>query len=155
MLALTKKTEYALIAVCHLARVGQQVVSARDIATRYAVRLPLLMNVMKTLNQRGLLRSLRGANGGYRLAVAPAEISLSRLIEAVEGPARLVHCVPPLDAAAHQCELVGSCPIRLPLFTIHARLNSFLAHTSVADIAFDASFGRRDESEHSLKVLAQ
>ena len=54
MLALTKKTEYALIALCHLAHAGaEEVVSARDIAVRHGVPLPLLMNVLKCLNQKG------------------------------------------------------------------------------------------------------
>ena len=95
MLTLTKKTEYALIAACHLANVGQEVVSARDMAETYGVRLPLLMNVLKKLNQHGILRSVRGARGGYALAVGPKQVSLSRLIEAVEGPPRLVKCALP------------------------------------------------------------
>ncbi|MEW6250870.1 MAG: Rrf2 family transcriptional regulator, partial [Planctomycetota bacterium] len=61
MLTLTRKTEYALIAVCHLTRVGQKVVSARDIAEEHSVPLPLLMNVLKRLNRTGHVNSVRGA----------------------------------------------------------------------------------------------
>ena len=82
MLSLTKKTEYALIACCYLARVNRGVVSARDIAQQHSVRVPLLMNVLKVLNQRGLLKSARGARGGYTLAVPADELSLARVIEA-------------------------------------------------------------------------
>ncbi|MFO0840110.1 MAG: Rrf2 family transcriptional regulator [Phycisphaerae bacterium] len=155
MLALTKKTEYALIALCHLARESGQIVSARDIATRYSVRLPLMMNVMKTLNQRGLLRSIRGANGGYQLAAAADRVSLADLFEAVEGPARLVHCAPPVEKSDRHCELVGCCPVRAPLHGIHRKLQSFLGETTVADVAFDAGFGRPDVPDSSLRVLAR
>ena len=68
MLTLTKKTEYALIAACHLANVGQEVVSARDMAETYGVRLPLLMNVLKKLNHAGL--ALPADRGGRRAAAA-------------------------------------------------------------------------------------
>src|SRR5262245_55281119 len=98
MLALTKRTEYALIALCHLAR-QPETVSARDLAHRYAVRLPLLMNVLKTLNHNGLVRSVRGAHGGYRLAVPADKLSLARVAEAIEGPMRLVKCVSALPDA--------------------------------------------------------
>ena len=139
MLTLTKKTEYALIAACHLATVDQKVVSARDIAEYYGVRLPLLMNVLKSLNQYGLLRSVRGARGGYALAMGPKQISLSKLIEAVEGPPRLVKCALP-QPDDPPCELSGACPVRAPMAKVHRMFGSFLKGITVADIAFDSRF---------------
>src|SRR5262245_7205595 len=114
MLALTKKTEYALIALCHLSRSGEDLVSARDIADRHMAKLPLMMNVLKLLNQKGLLRSVRGASGGYRLGEVPDRITLARLIEAVEGPVRLVRCIshPEAGDGDRGCELIGTCPVR-------------------------------------------
>ena len=111
MLTLTRKTEYGLIAVCHLAQVGDKVVSARDIAGEHNVPLPLLMNVLKRLNRTGYVRSVRGAHGGYVLAVAPEQFSLADLIEAVEGPVHLVRCVNS-SKGARKCDLSGECFIR-------------------------------------------
>jgi len=143
MLTLTKKTEYALIATCHLAHSGSQVVSARDMAKEYGVRLPLLMNVLKTLNQRGILRSVRGARGGYRLAIGPKDITLSRLIEAVEGMPRLTRCAAPRPGDEEPCELMGRCPVRSPLGKVHRVFGRFLRDVTVADLAFDENFGGR------------
>ena len=148
MLTLTKKTEYALVAACHMATIGQKVISARDISELYGVRLPLLMNVLKSLNQAGLLRSVRGARGGYTLAMPPKQISLSLLIEAVEGPPRLVKCALPQPDDPF-CELGDAgCPLRGPMGKIHKMFGSFLKGITVADIAFDTKFvGRRQASQ--------
>ena len=146
MLALTKRTEYALIALCHLARQPDETVSARDLAHRYAVRLPLLMNVLKTLNQNGLVRSVRGAHGGYRLAMPPEKLSLARVAEAIEGPMRLVKCVSALPDADSSCELIGTCPVRQPVLRVHEHLAQFLAGVTIAELAFDEQYGRRGGS---------
>ncbi len=146
MLTLTKKTEYAMIATCHLARSGQGVVSARGMAELYRMRLPLLMNVLKMLNQRGILSSVRGARGGYTLAVGPKKITLSRLIEAVEGPPRLVKCAAP-QPDDNPCELRGSCPVSPPLGKIHRLFGGFLRGVTIADVAFDESYRGRKPKE--------
>lgn len=146
MLSLTRKTEYALIAVCHLARGGQQVVSARDIAEQHHVPLPLLMNVLKKLNRAGYVNSVRGARGGYVLAVSPDEFSLADLIEAVEGPVHLVRCANP-DSNGRRCEIRGTCPVRRSVVKVHSQLRKFLEGVSIAEMAFD--------EEHPRVVFAE
>lgn len=157
MLTLTKKTEYALIAVCHLANASDQVVSARDMARMYRVRLPLLMNVLKKLNQSGLLNSVRGARGGYTLAKPPTEISLSELIEGVEGSPKFVRCATAISKEDVPCDLLDSCPVRPPLVKIHGHFGRFLRGVSIADLAFDESYrGERGNGKKApLKVIAQ
>ncbi len=145
MLTLTKKTEYALIAACHLVHADQGVVSARDISEHYGVRLPLLMNVLKLLNQGGILRSERGARGGYALAMDPEEITLADVIQAVEGPARLVRCAKPQPTDRH-CELSGHCPLSGPLVKIDRLFTGFLDQVTIAELAFDEHYaGVRDD----------
>ena len=134
MLTLTRKTEYGLIAVCHLAQVGDKVVSARDIAGEHNVPLPLLMNVLKRLNRTGYVRSVRGAHGGYVLAVAPEQFSLADLIEAVEGPVHLVRCVNS-SKGARKCDLSGECFIRHSVVKVHDRLRKFFGAVTIADLA--------------------
>lgn len=152
MLSLTKKTEYALIALCHLARTEESVVSARDIAAKYGVPLPLLMNVLKTLHQSGQVQSARGAHGGYRLAMPADQIKLVDLVEAIDGPVRLVRCVTPLPAGEEGCELTRTCPIRRPVNRLHEQLRNFLAGVTIADLAFDSCCAA-DATFQPLKVL--
>jgi Rrf2 family protein len=153
MFTLTKKTEYAMIATCHLAHVGQKVVSARDMARSHKLRLPLLMNVLKSLHRHGLLRSVRGARGGYTLAVGPKSITFARLIEAVEGPPRLVRCAAP-QPADPPCELRGKCPVSQPLGKVHGHFAQFLKGVTVADVAFDETYrGRPPKDSRTAAAL--
>ncbi len=146
MLSLTKKTEYGLIALCHLARQGNVLNSAREIAERQGVPLPLLMNVLKQLHQAGILQSMRGAAGGYALARDPKDVTLDQVIEAIEGPVRLIQCVDrssPHDdgklngTAAHEpvCDLENCCLIRGPLQKLHEQLMRFLEQVTLAEMA--------------------
>lgn len=139
MLAFTRKTDYALIALTHLAQHPDQCNSAREIASRYGVPLPLLMNILKQMNQRGLAQSIRGPRGGYRLALPPEKISLNDIIGAVEGPVQLVQCV---DWYQHKargkiktgCDLMAACPVRPTIHRVHARLVEFLSGVTLADV---------------------
>jgi len=139
MLAFTRKTDYALIALTHLAQHPQESNSAREIASRYGVPLPLLMNILKQMTQQGLAQSARGPRGGYRLATTPDKISLNDIIRAVEGPVQLVQCV---DWYQHKargklktgCDLMAACPVRPTIHRVHARLVEFLSGVTLADV---------------------
>ena len=155
MLSLTRRAEYALIAVCHLARGDGQVVSARELARRYELSRPLLTNALKLLTRGGLVRSERGPRGGYALGVAPDAITLERLIEVVEGPVRLVRCVEPLAESESECGLLASCPIRHPVRKVHEKLGAFLRCVTVADLAFDDEFVERACPERGLRVVSK
>ncbi|MCK4342427.1 MAG: Rrf2 family transcriptional regulator [Phycisphaerae bacterium] len=150
MLSLTRKTEYALIAVCHLAHVGQKVVSAREIAEQHGMPLPLLMNVLKKLNRTGHVRSIRGARGGYVLAVSPEEFTLDALIEAVEGPVHLVRCTN-ADINGRKCTLANPCPIRKSVRKVHELLRELLNRITVADFAYVEP----EAAQSSAKAVAQ
>lgn len=154
MLTMTKKSEYALIAACHLARHAGKVVSARDIASAYTLRLPLLMNVLKVLNQQGVLRSVRGAHGGYALVGTPDKLSLARLIEAVDGPMKLVRCVSNGPLSFPHCELTCTCPVRSPLQRVHDSLQRFLGRVTIAEIALERTFDA-DAASQQIGVMAQ
>jgi len=153
MLALTKRTEYALIALHYMIELGAVAdsgnpgkvnpASAREIAGRYGVPLPLLMNILKKLAGEHVLVSVRGAKGGYVLASDPRRISLQKLIEAVEGPVEMVECacederlatMEPGTTIAYNCKLSQTCPIKRPLQILHDRLTAFLKTTSIFDV---------------------
>ena len=67
MLCLSRKTEYALLALGYLAERPGRIVGARDLAVAYALPTALLMNILKTLQQHRLLVSRRGMRGGYQV----------------------------------------------------------------------------------------
>ena len=155
MFALTKKTDYALIALCHMAQRPGEVCTAREIAVQFNMPPALLMNVLKTLNQHGFIRSIRGAKGGYVLAQPADQISLSAIIVAVEGPIRFVQCASGREAPANGCGLAESCPVTKPINKVHDKLNAFLKQVTLAQIAFDDEYGDANRDCLRMNALAK
>ena len=138
MVALTRKTDYALVALAYLARWEQGCVSARDISDRVRIPLPMLMGILNQLARQGLVISTRGVKGGYRLARGPEQITLAQLIDAVEGPVRLTMCCTGDDERAmSECELEAVCDVKQPLQAVQRRLEAFLNEVRLADIAWN------------------
>lgn len=147
MLVLSRRTEYAIIAACCLARSPERMLSARQIAERCSLRLPLLMNVLKALHNAGVLLSTRGVNGGYCLADEPAGISVARVIAAVDGPAQLVRCEEPATAGPRRafsrpraCDLLATCPIRRPMQKMQRLFERLMTDATIGTLAFDDGF---------------
>jgi len=138
MLALTKKTDYALIALSYLAKRAEGVMSARELATASRVPLPILTNILKTLARACMVASERGSAGGYSLAKPAESISLHELITAIEGPVHFVQCVS-AGAESHRnpCELEPCCSIRQPAHRVHGRLKEFLESVTLAELVDD------------------
>lgn len=143
MLSLTRKTDYGLVALAGLARAAPAKLSAREIADESGVPLSLLMNILTELARHGIVESTRGAKGGYRLAQSPEEISLTQLIEALEGPVRLTVCCHGDEAAPEarmdpaECDLEESCPIKTPVRKVQLILQRFLDEVTLAHILCD------------------
>ena len=138
MLTLTKRTDYALNAVLHLSRRPGEVTSAREIAERYRLPLPILTNILKSLTRAGLVTSTRGARGGYQLARDPANVSLHDLIAAIEGPYQFVQCLgtdengePKEDVCVRQ----SHCPVRGPVRRVHEKVKALLETVTMAELA--------------------
>ena len=74
MLRLSKKADYALIAMKHLSLRGDGSSSAREIASLYDIPIELLAKILQRLVRGGLLASHQGTRGGYQLARVPAQI---------------------------------------------------------------------------------
>ncbi len=138
MLSLTRKADYALVAMADLARKRPSTVSAGDMANRLGMPFPLLQGILTHLRHNGLVVSTRGVQGGYRLSKRPEEITLGELINAVEGNFRLTPCchddsIDPADA----CKLEQLCAIRGPVRKVHRILERCLNQVTVAQLAYD------------------
>lgn len=135
MLALTKKTDYALIALSHLAKSEDSVVSARTLAEASGIPFSILTNIMKELAHASIVKSERGPRGGYTLARPSDAISLHELITTIEGPFQFVQCIfSDSEESKRSCELTASCPIRTPAYKIHQHFRRFLENVSLAEI---------------------
>ena len=137
MLTLTRKADYALVAMADLAHRAPGRVSAREMARSIRVPLPVLTNILHQLLHKGLVTSTMGSKGGYSLARRPEQISLAEMIDAIEGPFRLtVCCSTECDSERERCELERECSIKEPVRRVHTSLRQFLSGVTLAQIAF-------------------
>jgi Rrf2 family protein len=131
MLRLSKKADYALMAMKHLAaKQDQASCSAREIAEAYQIPLELLAKVLQRLVRSRLLLSVQGTRGGYRLSRSPNAIPVADVIQAVDGPLTVTAC----SDDDHDCEQFSKCSIRDPLWKIRGRIIEALTSVSVADL---------------------
>jgi Rrf2 family protein len=131
MLRLSKKADYALMAMKHLAiRQDAASCSAREIAEAYEIPLELLAKVLQRLVRSRLLQSVQGTRGGYRLGRPAGTIPVADVIQAVDGPLTVTAC----SDDDHNCEQFSKCSIRDPLWKIRGRILETLSTVSVADL---------------------
>ena len=134
MLCLTRKTDYALIALGYLAERQDRVVSALEIARAFALPEALLMNILKSLQGDGILQSTRGKRGGYRIAGDLDEISLYELIRVLEGKVE-----PGCDH--EEASVIGRRGWKpAPIRAIQTKMMQFLRDMTLADLVLP---GRR------------
>jgi FeS assembly SUF system regulator len=137
MLRLSKKADYALIAMKHLARKqGNSSVStsARDIAERYDIPIELMAKVLQRLVRTGLLVSTQGTRGGYMLSRSSGSISVADVIQAIDGPFTVTAC----STDKHDCEQYSKCNVRGPLWQIRERIVATLGTVSIAEMAAES-----------------
>jgi Rrf2 family protein len=133
MLRLSKKSDYALISMKHLAMRPDASSSAREISESYDIPLELLAKVLQRLVRSRLLVSVQGTRGGYRLGRQAAQISVADVIQAVDGPVTVTAC----STDDHNCDQYVKCSIRDPLWKIKNRILDALNTVSVAEMAAD------------------
>ncbi len=134
MLRLSKKADYALIAMKHLALRGDASSSAREIAEAYNIPIELMAKVLQRLVRRGLLASHQGTRGGYELARRPGMISVADVIQAIEGPVAVTAC----SSDDGQCDQFSKCNVRDPLYKVRERILTALGECTIAELATDA-----------------
>lgn len=148
MLSLTKKTDYALVALAYLSLHRQEgaAVSARDIAEHFGIPLPILMNVLKELAKARLVTSARGMSGGYTLAAAPEQVTLLEVVTAMEGPVRLARCVNDLPVMGQECPIACRCGIQQAIHGLHEKIHGFLHQMTLADLMQQSPQGAGQEA---------
>jgi len=134
MLRLSKKADYALMAMKHLAtRPDAPSASAREIAEQYDIPIELMAKVLQRLVRTGLLVSTQGTRGGYTLSRPSALISVADVVEAIDGPFTVTAC----SSDKHDCDQYGKCSVRGPLWQIRERIVQTLGMVTLADMASD------------------
>jgi FeS assembly SUF system regulator len=106
---MSRLTDYGVIVMSYMAADPEATHNAAEVAAGTFLRPPTVSKLMRLLAKRGLLESQRGVKGGYRLARPPREISLARIIDALEGPVGITVCTGPVRS---DCIHESVCPSR-------------------------------------------
>lgn len=156
MLKLTKKADYGLIALKHLAVAGRgRSVSTKEVADAYHIPLPILSKVLQRLAREGFLVSEQGTNGGYRLSRDPHLITALEVIRAIDGPILLTSC---FTAHGTECDQSDNCTVREPLRKVHQGILTLLDSISISELGAGdepppAARGHKAEQHLPIPVL--
>ena len=133
MLRFSKKVEYAIIALLHVAAIqDQHLTTARELSRRYNIPLELMGKVLQSLTRAGLILSVQGIKGGYKLNKALASITVNEVLIAVEGRLKLVGCLS--QRPPNHCEQQIHCTIKNPMEIIQSRMERLFENLKLQEI---------------------
>lgn len=133
MLKLSKKVEYAILAMQYMA-MKDDLVTAKQIASDNNLSFEFLAKSLQCLNKKGLINSVQGIKGGYNLAKNPKSITVADVIKAMDQKAALVDCTIHLDADNEDCERVDFCILKNPMMHLQSKINSILRKTTIYEL---------------------
>ena len=129
---ISTKGRYALRIMIDLAQHdGDMPVSVREIAQRQDISGKYMEQIISVLTRASLLRSVRGAQGGFHLAKAPEEITVGMILRATEGDLAPAECV--LDGA-HHCDRRGACPSRTVFSKVYSDINEVIDGVTLLEL---------------------
>ena len=133
MLQLSKKVEYGLIALRHMAmKLPGQVYTAKEIAREYDIPYELLAKILQKLARAGMVTSTQGVKGGYALARKPSELSVAKVMRVIEEEKPMIaECY---VEGPESCSIFDVCTIRKPLGKVQRNLNILFDRMTIEQI---------------------
>jgi Rrf2 family protein len=140
---LSLSTEYAIHSLFYLAMQDKaKLTLVSDVAKAQNISESYLAKVFQTLSKAGLIKSYRGAKGGYLLAKEPNKISLRKIVETMEGNSPIYIC----DDHKRKCNLLGDCLISHVMTEAEEKMFEVLDQTSLADLLTNLNYEKSDNS---------
>jgi Rrf2 family transcriptional regulator, cysteine metabolism repressor len=130
MRLMTKNADYAITALCTLARQPGRMLTAGALARELKISHAFLRKLFQLLERRGVVNSRKGRGGGFALAAPPDRITLSAVMEAVQGPVTVGDCL----VRRKVCPRVAHCVLRRKLQGIEQRLVGELNALTIASL---------------------
>ena len=132
MMKFSKKVEYALIALIHIAKKSKgELTTTRELSDKFSISLELMGKILQSLVKNGLVVSVQGVKGGYYVARPMDQINMSTVITAIDGPIALTDCM--VKGNAEKCERSRNCLIRSSMEDIQEKLVNMLDQISLRD----------------------
>lgn len=130
MRLISRNTDYAVKALCYIARHKNQVISVSELVNNLKIPRPFLRKILQILNKKSLLKSYRGKGGGFILALSPDKIFLVNLIEIFQGMVKLNECF----LNKRVCPDVRSCELKGKIEKIEQNVISELNAVTIASL---------------------
>ena len=130
MLKITKKVEYALIAMRHLQENKEKLVPVSEISSYYGIPKEILAKTLQKLASSDIIESFKGPNGGYKASKKIESTTLNHFFEILEGPTAIMDCY--FEAG---CDHLNSCNIRTPINKINDSIRNLFDNLTIADIS--------------------
>ena len=129
MLKLTRKLEYALIALRHMQMKGDTLSSTKEIADMYTIPREILAKTLQQMARLKYIDAVQGPKGGYRIDNVLSKINLTQFVEEMEGPLEMVECNINSD-----CIQINTCNIRMPINKINQNIRSIFNKINITEI---------------------
>lgn len=126
-----KKTEYGLMMTTLLARAGQDKLVSVAEMQKYGLPRSFLVKIARDLIKAKIIRAKEGRGGGYSLALPPESVTLTTVVEAIEGEVATAAC---LVHGAKKCPLQDKCPHRSIMQKLTVELGTVLSKYSLTDL---------------------
>ena len=129
MLKLTRKLEYALIALRHMQMKGDILSTTKEISDMYTIPRELLAKTMQQMARLKYIDAVQGPLGGYHIDKVLEKINLTQFVESMEGPLEMVECNINSD-----CIQLNTCNIRMPINKINQNIRAIFNNINITDI---------------------
>jgi FeS assembly SUF system regulator len=147
-----KLTDYATVVLANLAQEPARHRAAAELAERTRLTRPTVSKVLKGLQRAGLVISSRGAQGGYRLARAPVDITAAQILDVFEGPIAITEC----SSASSQCGIERLCRVGGAWQRINAAIRRALEDVTLQQLAgLDVPPGRGASVHFNFDIRRQ
>lgn len=130
MKLITRDTDYAIRALCFIAQSKERTVSVTKLVKELRIPRPFLRKLLQILNKKGVLVSLKGQGGGFRLGLAPEKIFIVDVMEVFQGPLTLNECI----FKKRICPDRSSCLLKYKLDGIERKVVSELKAINIASL---------------------
>ncbi|MBP7722573.1 MAG: SUF system Fe-S cluster assembly regulator [Alphaproteobacteria bacterium] len=131
MIKVSKMADYAVVVLAALARSDDALMTASGVSAKTGLPEPTVAKVLKLLSRGNFLDSVRGATGGYKLAMPPEKISVAKIITAVDGPISLTSCV---DDTDQSCGYSNRCAVKGRWNGVNYAVRGALESVTLADM---------------------
>ena len=134
MIKVSRLADYGVVILAFLS--GQNLMTAAGVSEETGFPEPTVAKVLKLLAKSGLLLSVRGASGGYKLVKPAAEVTVAEVVMAVDGPVSLTACV---EGSRASCDYASCCPVKGRWDGVNDAIRAALEGITLADMAEDTT----------------